>query len=80
MVFLCQINILIASTQQEIRKLKRELLEKELQWKRQIASIKNQEVKAFTEWDMNSFNSQDQEPDFRRRINHERLELEQEQN
>mmetsp|Transcript_32865 Transcript_32865/g.29164 ORF Transcript_32865/g.29164 Transcript_32865/m.29164 type:complete len:108 (+) Transcript_32865:181-504(+) len=53
-----------AASQQEIRKLKRELLEKELLWKRQLANIKNQEVKAFTEWDLNSYHSHPQENTF----------------
>ncbi|CAI2361521.1 unnamed protein product [Moneuplotes crassus] len=53
--------------QEEIRKLKRELLEKELEWKRQISNFKSQEVKApLTEWDMNSFNSNAQDIIFRK--------------
>ena len=38
--------------------MKREILEKESQWKKQFTSVKNQELKAFNEWDMNSFQSQ----------------------
>lgn len=39
--------------QEELKLIKRELLEKESQWKRQVSAIKNQELKAFTEWDLN---------------------------
>ena len=39
--------------QEEVKILKRELLEKESQWKRQASMMKNQELKALTEWDLN---------------------------
>jgi CII-binding regulator of phage lambda lysogenization HflD len=42
---------------EEIKKLKRDLLEKETQVKRQAAIVKNSELKAFTEWDMNNYSS-----------------------
>lgn len=52
--------------QDEVKRLKRELLEKESQWKRQFATVKNQELKAFAEWDMNSFHTQTDDPKFRK--------------
>lgn len=52
--------------QDEVKRLKRELLEKESQWKRQYATVKNQELKAFAEWDMNSFHTQTDDPKFRK--------------
>lgn len=39
--------------QEEVKRLKRELLDKETQWKRQVSAVKNQELKVFAEWDMN---------------------------
>lgn len=53
----------------ENKTLKREILEKETQWKRQFASFKNQELKVLGEWDMNSFQS-NPEVNFKKSYNH----------
>lgn len=41
--------------QDELRACRREMLEKETQYKRQVAQTKNQELKAFGEWDLNKY-------------------------
>ena len=47
--------------QEELRACRREMLEKETQYKRQLATAKNQELKAFGEWDLNKYQTTNQE-------------------
>ena len=41
--------------QDENKKLKRELLEKDMFWKRQLTLVKIKEINTLGEWDMNSY-------------------------
>lgn len=59
-----------SKAQDEIKALKREILEKESQIKRYSTTTKNQELKAFVEWDMNSFQSQPQQEPHRLRASY----------
>lgn len=55
--------------QEEVKRLKRELLERESQFKRHFATMKNQELKVLSELDMNSFQSIPREPIYRKSYN-----------
>jgi chromosome segregation ATPase len=55
--------------QEEVKALKRELLDKESQFKRHFATLKNQELKVLSEWDMNCYKSQPCEPAFKKSYN-----------